>query len=185
MANGVTLTEPEQPAPTTGDLPKPIVDDCIVKATIYPPIGVCRVGNSPDEFYIGPEVDYPEPLPPGSYRDKEGRLKREAARFRIYGLNALGQAVRNFLSESLINLKSASALLEGYSYARVLERGFALVRDSSGSNIRSAKSITSGADLTIRFHDGDVGVQAQGAKPKGKAKPPRSSDGNNDQGTLL
>jgi len=110
LANGVTLTEPEQPAPTTGDLPKPIVDDCIVKAAIYPPIGVCRVGNSPDEFYIGPEVDYPEPLPPGSYRDKEGRLKREAARFRIYGLNALGQAVRELTPDRETKIEWAVTL---------------------------------------------------------------------------
>lgn len=75
-------------------------DDRIVKAAIYPPIGVCRVGNSPDEFYIGPEVPDPLPLPPGSYRDGKGRLKREAARFRIYGLNGQGQPVRELTPDS-------------------------------------------------------------------------------------
>jgi hypothetical protein len=94
LANGVTLTEPVRPAPTSGYVPEEAFDDCIVKAAIYPPIGICRMGNSPDEFYIGPEVPDPLPLPRGSYRDGKGRLKREAARFRIYGLNALGQPVR-------------------------------------------------------------------------------------------
>lgn len=75
-------------------------DNHIVKAAIYPPIGVCRVGNSPDGFYIGPEVPDPLPLPPGSYRDTKGRLKREAARFRVYGLNATGQAVRELTPDS-------------------------------------------------------------------------------------
>lgn len=94
LANGVPLTEPSLPAPDTGSAPPAAADDCIVKAAIYPPIGICRVGDSPDGFYIGPEVPDPAPLPPGSYRDAEGRLRREAARFRVYGLNALDQPVR-------------------------------------------------------------------------------------------
>ncbi len=72
-------------------------NDTIVSAAIYPPIGVCRVGNSPDKFYIGPEVPDPAPLPPETYRDDQGRLSREAARFRIYGLNSDGVAVKELL----------------------------------------------------------------------------------------
>ncbi len=71
---------------------------------------MCRVGNSPEEFYIGPEVDYPEPLPPGSYRDKQGRLKREAARFRVYGLNALGKAVRELTPDRETEIEWAVTL---------------------------------------------------------------------------
>ena len=52
-----------------------------------------RVGGS-DEYCYGPEVTDPPPLPPGSYRDKNKRLKRQAARFRIYGVNARGEIVR-------------------------------------------------------------------------------------------
>jgi hypothetical protein len=71
-----------------------VVDDQIVSAAIYPPIGVCRVGNSQDEFFIGPEVPDPLPQQPGFYRDATGALKRQAARFRIYGLNTNGDPVR-------------------------------------------------------------------------------------------
>lgn len=107
LANGVTLTEPEKPAPPSyqegrGEQPSgeiEVEDRCIVRAAIYPPIGVCRVGDSPEEFYIGPEVPNPPPAPPGFYRDTEGRLKREAARFRIYGLNGLGQPVRELTAD--------------------------------------------------------------------------------------
>ncbi|MFS8055930.1 LodA/GoxA family CTQ-dependent oxidase [Rhizobium sp. BR 317] len=70
------------------------LDEVIVKAAIYPSIGIARVGNSLTEWYIGPEVPDPLPLPPGSYRDHTGALKREAARFRVYGLNAAGTIVR-------------------------------------------------------------------------------------------
>lgn len=65
----------------------------IVKAAIYPPIGIARVGNSPGEYYIGPEVPAPEPQAPGYYRDADGAIKRQAARFRIYGLDAAGAVV--------------------------------------------------------------------------------------------
>jgi hypothetical protein len=71
----------------------------IVKAIIYPSIGVARVGNAPTGYVIGPEVTDPKPLmantEPGKnpYRDAEGRLYPQAARFRIYGVNADGQIV--------------------------------------------------------------------------------------------
>jgi hypothetical protein len=77
--------------------------DQIVSAAIYPPVGVARVGNSQDEFFIGPEVPHPLPRPPGFYRDATGALKRQAARFRIYGLNAAGVPVRELTAgEALI-----------------------------------------------------------------------------------
>ncbi|MDQ0454834.1 LodA/GoxA family CTQ-dependent oxidase [Rhizobium paknamense] len=71
----------------------------IVKAVIYPAIGIARVGNAPEGYVLGPEV--PDPLPvivkdgaPNPYRDKEGRLLPQAARFRIYGVNEDGQIVK-------------------------------------------------------------------------------------------
>jgi hypothetical protein len=65
----------------------------IVRAAIHPSIGVARLGNSMNEFFLAPEVPEPAPQPPGHYRDPSGALKRQAARFRIYGLNAKGEAV--------------------------------------------------------------------------------------------
>jgi hypothetical protein len=66
--------------------------DGIVRAVIHPSIGIARVGNSPDGCFYGPEVT--DPLPPddtGFYRDKKGALKRQSARFRVYGLDANGK----------------------------------------------------------------------------------------------
>ncbi|KFE62108.1 LodA/GoxA family CTQ-dependent oxidase [Hyalangium minutum] len=57
---------------------------------IHPAVGVARVGNSPDEFYIGPE--HPN-QPPNfdiaqkkfqPFKDSQGRVKRQAARFRVF-----------------------------------------------------------------------------------------------------
>ena len=72
----------------------PPADSTIVRAAIHPGIGVARVGNSPEGYYIGPEVLDPPPMTPGELRDPQGALKREAARFRIYGYNAAGDPTR-------------------------------------------------------------------------------------------
>jgi len=82
---------------------------------IHPAIGVARVGNSPSEFYIAPETigGLPlactadgEPVSNGGqpeyvtrFKDDEGRVKRQAARFRVLEYdsdrpNAPGREVR-------------------------------------------------------------------------------------------
>lgn len=112
-ANGISNNEPGTPRPA--QFQTPAQDTCIVKAAIYPGIGVARVGNSPDEFFIGPEVDNPAPEAPGFYRDSQGALKRQAARFRVYGLNAKGEIIKELTaadadiewSVHLANQKSA------------------------------------------------------------------------------
>ncbi len=65
----------------------------IVKAAIHPGIGIARLGDSPDGFFIGPEVRFPCRVPPNWYKDASGALKRQAARFRVYGLDDDGKVV--------------------------------------------------------------------------------------------
>lgn len=72
----------------------------VVKAAIYPAIGVARVGNSPEEYFIGPETTIPEKRPAGFYKDKKGALKRQAARFRVYGLDAQGKVVEELHADN-------------------------------------------------------------------------------------
>jgi hypothetical protein len=72
--------------------------DSIVTARIHPAIGIARVGNSPDEYFIGPEVPFPTGAPDGGYRDAQGRLKRQAARFRVYGYDITGNVVGEITS---------------------------------------------------------------------------------------
>ena len=55
---------------------------------IHPAIGIARVGNAPEDHFVGPE----HPGVPGnwagtefeSFRDGAGRIKRQAARFRVF-----------------------------------------------------------------------------------------------------
>ncbi len=50
---------------------------------IHPAIGIARVGNSA-EFFIGPERLGERPEPVGGFKDAQCRVKRQAARFRIF-----------------------------------------------------------------------------------------------------
>jgi hypothetical protein len=64
---------------------------------IHPSIGIARLGNSPSSFYIAPESAGGLPIecdqegntgnpekPVARFKDSEGRIRRQAARFRIY-----------------------------------------------------------------------------------------------------
>ena len=51
---------------------------------IYPSIGIARVGNSTDGFFMGPEA--PGVAPEGPFRGADG-IKPQGARFRIYRLD--------------------------------------------------------------------------------------------------
>jgi hypothetical protein len=60
---------------------------------IHPAIGIARLGNSPIEFFIGPEKPGVDPRPKGGYKDTHGRIKRQAARFRVFGYDHDGKLV--------------------------------------------------------------------------------------------
>jgi exodeoxyribonuclease VII large subunit len=65
-------------------------------------------------------------------------------------------------------LRGLSARLEGASYQALLERGFALVRDSNGLPVTAAASVAPGQRLTLQFADGSVNVADERAKKRGK-----------------
>jgi hypothetical protein len=111
--NGVPDGEPMMARPL--EQYPPAHDSAIVKAKIHPAIGVARVGNAISDFFLGPEVIDPPPVQPGDHRDKTGALKRQAARFRLYGYNRAGEVVSELTSDNaaikwevqLANLKAA------------------------------------------------------------------------------
>lgn len=59
----------------------------IAYCRIHPGVGIARIGNSPDEFFIGPENPGQAASPVGGFKDKAGRIKRQAARFRLYAFD--------------------------------------------------------------------------------------------------
>src|SRR5579864_1023796 len=56
---------------------------------IFPSIGIARLGNCPldssSDFYVGPEIPGSIIVPTIGYKDSQGRVRRQAARFRIFG----------------------------------------------------------------------------------------------------
>lgn len=147
------------------------VDTTIVKAAIYPSIGIARVGNSPTGWYLGPEVPDPLPLPPGSYRDETGALKREAARFRVYGLNAAGIVVRELTgtdAEIAWTVRLANTKAAWYGFQLALDIPEASAPGSIPTTLRNpmisdrralaitptARSIAGASQPEQRFDDG-------------------------------
>jgi exodeoxyribonuclease VII large subunit len=110
---------------------------------------------------------------------------------------ALVTAFNGLVRDRRARFAQAAALLESFSYQRVLERGFALVRDSEARPVWSVGQTAPGMGLSVRFHDGVTGVTVDGdAGPGGEparrrrrqpSKAARGKPGPEDdpQGSLL
>ncbi|MGR4877911.1 LodA/GoxA family CTQ-dependent oxidase [Streptomyces sp. LARHCF249] len=72
--------------------------DEVVHCEIHPSIGIARVGDSPDGFFVGPEAPGIPPRPDGGFKDSAGRIKRQAARFRVYGYDRDGNVLGEITS---------------------------------------------------------------------------------------
>jgi hypothetical protein len=71
---------------------------------VFPPIGIARVGDSvaEDSWFVGPEWvgQNLSHDPYHSYKDAQGRVKRQAARFRVYGFDQNNQVVAELTSDN-------------------------------------------------------------------------------------
>jgi len=110
-------------------------------------------------------------------------------------VRALGRAISERVTDGRRRLEGTSALLESYSYQRVLERGFALVTDADGNTVASVAAVAAGDDVNLRLADGALGARitrggtgggGRKPEPKPKAKPKsKSPKGDDRQGSLL
>ena len=97
------------------------------------------------------------------------------------GLNA--RLLHDLAARKRLALDHLGQLLESYSYEKVLQRGFALIRDDLGKPVLAAAEISAGQGLKLQFRDGEVDAVAGGtARPKAK-KPDPAKPG--PQGSLL
>ncbi len=101
----------------------------------------------------------------------------------------LVRAIRQRLAHHEEQKETLYRLLNNFSYERVLERGFVLVRDAKARPVTSAGVLKPGMELVLRFHDGDAAAVATG-RPKGRKG--RGSGGKSgaggergEQGSLL
>ena len=87
-AAGALLAMPELAGCGSGS------NDEITQVAIHPAIGIARVGNSQESFFLGPEVPGALPHAVGGFKDSHGAVARQAARFRVFGLDRGGRVVR-------------------------------------------------------------------------------------------
>jgi len=88
---------------------------------VHPAIGIARLGNSPNEFFIGPETADEPPIPHNGYKDAQCRVKRQAARFRLYSYDENGAVIKEITSADadivwkveLANRKGSGARFSG------------------------------------------------------------------------
>ncbi|SDT90415.1 exodeoxyribonuclease VII large subunit [Stappia sp. ES.058] len=153
---------------------------------------------------------YSERLAPAlktSLRDRRSRLTTATARLsphtlsravslareRLAGLEGrMARAHRQRLSTERARLTASAKLLDSLSYRNVLARGYALVRDETGTPVRSAGQIQPGWRLSIEFGDESrldaMAVSEDAAAPavkKTRKTKPKAPATPKDQGSLF
>lgn len=98
------------------------------------------------------------------------QLARMTRRF-----DAASQKLRPLVANRLERLEArfegTARLLEANSFTRVLERGFALVRDEAGAPVKQAKTLGDGAVISITFADDSRQAVIGGAQGVKSPKP--------------
>jgi|SRR5882724_8185695 len=145
---------------------------------IHPAIGIARLGNSPTGFFIGPERPGVSPRPRGGYRDAKHRIKRQAARFRLFGYDKNGKVVKEITSADakivwsvhLANSKAEWKRFEGLN-ANVPRRN-AGVTDRASLIVDPGARLLSGPNKKGIFDTGKfLGKLCRWARPGPTAKP--------------
>ncbi|MFT5486469.1 MAG: exodeoxyribonuclease VII large subunit, partial [Alphaproteobacteria bacterium] len=86
-------------------------------------------------------------------------VRDRAARFDgLSPVERMTGGITRSIANADASLKSSGQLLNSLSYERVLDRGFALVRDADGEPVMQAAATSAGQTVSIHFSDGDVGA---------------------------
>jgi exodeoxyribonuclease VII large subunit len=94
----------------------------------------------------------------------------------------MDRAAEQKLQQKQIKFEATNRLFDSLNYKRVLDRGFAVVRNAKGQAVTHAAKISTGDGLDIEFSDAHVAATATGGPPK---KKPRPKKNDSRQGTLL
>src|SRR5262245_25990204 len=79
--SGAARTVPPPGASTAPPSTDPLAR--VVAVAVHPAIGIARVGNSADSFFLGPDLPGALPVAPNGFKDAAGAIARQAARFRV------------------------------------------------------------------------------------------------------
>lgn len=113
---------------------------------IHPGIGIARLGNSPTDFFIGPEAPGEVPNQGRNYKDARGRVKRQAARFRVYAYDKQGTVLGELTTaDARIDWQVHLANKKG-SWFRFLGR-FNQKKDLRNNTVQGGPEFTANPDL--------------------------------------
>ena len=97
------------------------------------------------------------------------------------------QGLKGLMKYKADEIQKASLALEGVSYQRMLDRGFALVSDEEGP-IVSAMAARPGVNINIQFYNGNVRATVDTTNNGGSKRekiPKPKHGGDNSQGNLI
>ena len=113
------------------------------------------MGNSPEGWFLGPETPGPHPVPAGGFKDDAGRIKPQAARFRLYGLDRDGQVVAEVTADDAdiqwtVHLANTKAAWYNFDIALDIPRGQGPPGRAAASRARSDALPRRNAAITDR-----------------------------------
>lgn len=138
----------------------------ITEVRIHPAIGIARVGNSDSEFFIGPEKRWDRSAPAGGYKDGQCRIKRQAARFRVFGYdNGVPTELTsaNAVIEWTVHLVNRKAVAPGFPSGSPRNSGYSGT-DRDRLVIDPGPRTVSGAAQRKLFDTGTFTVKGQPAE---------------------
>ncbi len=139
-----------------------------------------RLGNALGAGLRHRHSRIPKRIPAPTHLIRDGRRRADRA------TADLARSWKSDQANRTRRLAHAAALLESYSYERVLERGFALVAAADGRPVTSTSQVKPGDDVSIRFKDGATSARvAGGAAPQPKKRKPKPAADDDPQGSLL
>ncbi|MFT5807408.1 MAG: hypothetical protein ACI9LG_001699 [Moritella dasanensis] len=122
-----------------------------VKYLIYPAIGIARVGNSETAHLISPEITNQVLDSDIKYKDNAGKVKPQAAKFRIYAIDSNGKVLKEITADNTesiewrVHLANRKAI--NYQFQNAMDLGNQLSLDCP---LRNAK-ITDQAERRIKL----------------------------------
>ena len=155
--------------------------NAIQELKVYPPIGLARVGNADgaNDYVIGPETIGGAPTLPGStpeaparylhdFRTGDGKIKRQAARFRVYAHMKDGSVREVTASSAKIEWRVVVANLKAgwYEFNQAMDLGPSL----------STSALQRNRDLAAAFPTGHASISFRRRKtsPAPTRRPLRS-----------
>lgn len=97
---------------------------------------------------------------------KNEEIQINQKQIRLNGFSErLNNTIKIQVNENIQKLEKQAALLNNLDYHKVLDRGFAIIKDNNGKLISTKESALKNSELKIEFNNGDISVTINKNKP--------------------